>query len=352
VELYSIGVDLGGTNLRVASFDPNRGLRDSVELLTRRHAGRDAVIADLCDAVESLIRKNDARQECAGIGVATPGPMELPEGRLLDPPNLPGWENFELRRELEKRLRQRVVVENDANVAALAECLLGQGKELKLNSLCMLTLGTGVGSGIILNGRIWHGMNGMAGESGHVSIDPQGPICACGTRGCLELSASATGLVRQAREDSVLNPESALAASLRQKSNFTATDLFALAKGGDPNAIHIFEAQGRAIGRALAGLVNSLNLPLYVLGGGVTAAWELFAPRMFAELSQGSSIYRLTDPQRSASKLMAKANTLVVPAKLGSNSGILGACLVPFAADPAPLEKWVSICDQSRFVEA
>jgi glucokinase len=352
VERYSIGVDLGGTNLRVAAFDPSLGLRDSVELLTRRHAGRDAVIADLCDAVESLIRKFAGRQECAGIGVATPGPMELPEGRLLDPPNLPGWENFELRRELEKRLKERVVVENDANVAALAECLLGQGKELKLNSLCMLTLGTGVGSGIILNGRIWHGMNGMAGESGHVSVDPQGPMCPCGTRGCLELSASATGLVRQAREQIALEPGCALAANLHRKPDFTATDLFALAKGGDPNAIQIFAAQGRAIGRGLAGLVNSLNLPLYVVGGGVMAAWELFAPHMFAELRQGSSIYRLTDPQRTGSKYMAKANTLVMPARLGSNSGILGACLVPFGADPASSDTQVSISDQSRFVEA
>ena len=352
MELYSIGVDLGGTNLRVAAYDPSRGVRDSVELLTRRHEGRDAVVADLCDAVESLIRKFGGRQECVGIGVATPGPMELPEGRLLDPPNLPGWENFELRRELEQRLKERVIVENDANVAALAECVLGQGKELKLTSLCMLTLGTGVGSGIILNGLIWHGMNGMAGESGHISVDPDGPMCNCGTRGCLELSASATGLVRQAREQIALEPGCALAANLRQKPDFTATDLFALANEGDPNAIQIFKAQGRAIGRALAGLVNSLNLPLYVLGGGVTAAWELFAPRMFAELSKGSSIYRLTDPDRIASKYATKANTLVVPAKLGSTSGILGACLVPFGADPAWSDTRVSTSDQSRFVEA
>jgi glucokinase len=351
VELYSIGVDLGGTNLRVAAFDPRRGLIDSVELLTRRTAGRDAVIADLCDAVESLIRKFAGRQECAGIGVATPGPMELPEGRLLDPPNLPGWENFELRRELEKRLKERVVVENDANVAALAECLLGQGKELKLNSLCMLTLGTGVGSGIILNGRIWHGMNGMAGECGHISVDPQGSICACGTRGCLEISASATGLVRQAREQIALDPGGALATNLRQKPNFTAMDLSTLANDGDRNAIQIFETQGRALGRGLAVLVNSLNLPLYVLGGGVTAAWELFAAKMFAELSQGSSIYRLTDPQRTTREYMAKANTWVVPARLGSNSGVLGACLVPFGEAPASLETRVSICDLGRFVE-
>jgi glucokinase len=351
VELYSIGVDLGGTNLRVASFDRNNGLRDSIELSTRRQKGRDAIISDLCDAVESLIQKFAGRQECAGIGVATPGPMELPEGRLLDPPNLPGWENFELRQELERRLKRRVIVENDANVAALAECLLGQGKELKFNSLCMLTLGTGVGSGIILNGRIWHGMNGMAGESGHVSVDPEGSLCACGTRGCLELSASATGLVRQARERIAQNPESGLGANLRQKPDFTATDLFDLAKEGDSNAIQIFEAQGRALGRGLASLVNSLNLPLYVLGGGVAAGWELFAPGMFDELIQGSSIYRLTNPQRTTSKCMARANTHIVPAKLGSNSGILGACLVPFGEDSIAAAP-VSSAGHYQFVQA
>jgi glucokinase len=173
----------------------------------------------------------------------------------------------------------------------------------------------------------------MAGESGHVSVDPDGPLCACGTRGCLELSASATGLVRQARERIAQNPESGVGVNLRQKTDFTATDLFDLAKGGDPDAIQIFEAQGKALGRGLASLVNSLNLPLYVLGGGAAAGWELFAPKMFDELIQGSSIYRLTDPQRTAGKYMAKANTHIVPAKLGSNSGLLGACLVPFGED-------------------
>jgi glucokinase len=333
VETFSIGVDLGGTNLRVASYDHSHGLRESIELSTRRQKGRDAVISDLCNAVESLIQKAPVRHECIGIGIASPGPMELPEGRLLDPPNLPGWENFELRQVLQRRLKRAVVVENDANVAALAECVLGRGKEFKLNSLCMLTLGTGVGSGIILNGQIWHGMNGMAGESGHVSTDPEGKLCACGTRGCLELSASATGLVRQAREHIDEHPECRLGENLRQKTDFTATDLFHLARSGDQDAVRIFESQGTALGRGLASLVNVLNLPLYVLGGGAAAGWELFAPKMFEELIQGSSLYRLTDPKRSLDERLARANTHVVSAKLGANSGILGACLVPFCAD-------------------
>jgi glucokinase len=330
---YSIGVDLGGTNLRIAAYSPEDGLKDTIQLATRRREGRDTVLFDLRNAVESLAAGLGGIERCLGICVATPGPMELPEGLLLNPPNLPGWENFQLRRELERCLNRLVIVENDANVAALAECLLGQGSEFKVESLCMLTLGTGVGSGIILNGQIWHGMNGMAGESGHVSVDPDGPFCACGTRGCLELSASATGLIRMARERALLRPDSGPADLIRANADFTALQLFDLAKNGDNDSIRIFETLGEALGRGLSSLVNSLNLPLYVIGGGVASAWEMFAPRMFEVLAQGSSLYRLTDPKRQLGDRMAKADTHVVPARLGSNSGILGACLMPFRVD-------------------
>ncbi len=130
--LYSIGVDLGGTNLRIAAYSREDGLKDVIQLSTRRPNGRDAVIIDLCDAVESLCLRFGGIERCVGIGVATPIPRELPEGRLLNPPNLPGWEDFELRRELERCLKRLVIVENDANLAALAECVLGQGSESTL----------------------------------------------------------------------------------------------------------------------------------------------------------------------------------------------------------------------------
>jgi glucokinase len=166
------------------------------------------------------------------------------------------------------------------------------------------------------------------------------------------LSASATGLVRLARERIAQIPESGLGANLRHKHDFSAIDLFDLAKDGGPGAIQIFEAQGRALGRGVASLVNSLNLPLYVLGGGVAAGWELFAPKAFKELIEGSSIYRLTNPKRTASESMAKADTHIVQAKLGSNSGILGACLVPFGADLIASAAPVTRVGQYQFVQA
>ncbi len=195
MEPYSIGVDLGGTNLRVGVYAENARLLETLNLSTRRHAGRDAVISDLIAAVQTLRKTSGSSYRLAGVGGATPGPMELPEGRLLDPPNLPGWENFPLRSELQRALGIDVQVENDANVAALAECQLGQGEVMGADSLCMITLGTEVGSGIVLRGSIWHGMNGMAGESGHVSVDCNGALRPCGTRGHLELYATANGLV-------------------------------------------------------------------------------------------------------------------------------------------------------------
>jgi glucokinase len=332
LEPCSIGVDLGGTNLRIAAYAQEKGLLETLNLTTRRSVGRNAVIVDLIEAVQALRKTFGSTYSFAGVGVAAPGPMELPEGRLLDPPNLPGWENFPLRSELERALGIDVQVENDANVAALAECLLGQGQVLGVDSLCMITLGTGVGSGIVLRGSIWHGMNGMAGESGHVSVDYNGDLCPCGTRGCLELYASATGLVRMA-EEMITQEESFGLASLHTTSGgLSSGSLFELGRAGDPDAQKIFRRMGVALGRALAGLVNALNLPLYVLGGGVAAAWPLFAQWMFDELAYGSSLYRLTDPLHPPASIAAKAKTHVLPARLGASSGLLGACLLPFTA--------------------
>jgi glucokinase len=166
-------------------------------------------------------------------------------------------------------------VENDANVAALAECVLGQRKGSQIQFVVHGDTRTGVGSGIILNGRIWQGMNGMAGESGHVSIDPEGPMCACGTRGCLELSASATGLVRLA--GNAQNLESGIAANLGQKPDLRRRTCSIWQRGAIPTRFESlrFKAEHSAV--HLASLVNSLNLPLYVVGGGVAAGWELFA---------------------------------------------------------------------------
>jgi glucokinase len=330
---FSIGVDLGGTNLRAAVMQEQGTLADSISLRTRLEDGRDAVIADLCDAVVALQSRHDATGVCVGIGIGTPGPLELPEGILRRPPNLPGWDGFAVRAAIESRLGQAILLDSDANLAALAELRFGAGKRFGVDALCMLTLGTGVGNGIILQGRVWQGMSGMAGEAGHVMVVPEGAPCGCGSRGCLEQYASATALRRMTLEavgGTEARGGSALARLVRENPEFQAKDVALLAEAGDGEAQAIFTEMGRCIGLTLAALVNTLNLPLYVVGGGSAAAWPLFAPAMMQELRVRSYVYRATAPTAEEQMSRDRRKTHVVAAELGAESGLLGAAVLPW----------------------
>ena len=317
----SIGIDLGGTNLRIAAYSSDWEQRGAITTPTRVQDGPRAVLDDMCAAVQQLVVHCGGRENLAGVGVGSPGPLELPAGRLLCPPNLPGFEGLELKTELERRLQVPVFVECDANAAALAECHAGAGKKLGFHSLCMLTLGTGVGSGIIFNGRVWHGFAGMGGESGHVPVYHNGLQCGCGTRGCLEQYASATAIARAGQN-------LVAAKSQNGSGNITARTIFEAALSGDAESQRIYEDVGEALGIGLASLVSTLNLPLYVIGGGVAAAWDVFAPSMFVELERGSYIYRLTKPANPS--VPESGKTYVCPAELGPDSGLLGAAMLPF----------------------
>ncbi len=195
---YAIGVDLGGTNLRIAAVDESGKLLSKTELETGVALGREHVIDDLCRATEAMQAKYKGVSELCGIGVGVPGLIDSESGRLLESPNLPGWSNYDVKGDIERRLGTSVILENDANAAALGEQWLGAGRDFE--SMGMYTLGTGVGGGLVLNGKIWRGWNGMAGELGHCNVEPDGHPCKCGSHGCLEQYASATAVVRMARE--------------------------------------------------------------------------------------------------------------------------------------------------------
>jgi glucokinase len=318
---FSIGIDLGGTNLRIAAFTSEWERRGAITTPTRVQDGPGAVLDDMCTAVHQLVSECGGRQHLVGVGLGSPGPLELPAGRLLQPPNLPGFEGLELKTELENRLQVPVIVECDANAAALAECHAGSGRTSGYQSLCMLTLGTGVGSGIILNGRVWHGFAGMGGEAGHVPVYHDGLLCGCGTYGCLEQYASATAIARAGEKMVRANSRNGFPA-------VTARSIAEAAIAGDTGSQQIYNGVGEALGIGLASLVSTFNLPLYVIGGGVVAAWDLFAPAMFKELERGSYIYRLTKPENPS--VLEKSKTNVLPAELGPDSGLLGAAMLPF----------------------
>src|SRR6185437_1282406 len=195
---FAIGVDLGGTNLRIAAVDASGKQLELITTNTEVKRGRDYVVGEICDAIRVLQEKFRGKYRFAGTGIGVPGIIDMESGTLHESPNLPGWENYPVRDEIERRLGATVILENDANAAALGEKWLGAARDV--DDMCILTLGTGVGGGLVLRGRIWHGMNGMAGEFGHMTIDPDGPRCNCGNLGCIEQLASATAIMRMARE--------------------------------------------------------------------------------------------------------------------------------------------------------
>jgi glucokinase len=339
---FSIGVDLGGTNLRIAAVDVNGHLVEKVTLGTKVSLGRDHVLNDMCDAIQHLSEKYKNSAKMLGIGIGVPGIIDMETGLLRESPNLPGWAEYPVRAEIERRLTTMVILENDANVAAFGEKWLGAAKEH--DDMAMLTLGTGVGGGLVLGGKIWHGMNGMAGEFGHTTVEPEGHPCGCGNRGCLEQYASATAVVRMAREAIAENGSTALARAAHEDAGFSAKSIFNLAIQGDEDAKRIFRRVGRAIGIVLSAMVNSLNLPIYVVGGGVASAWEAFAPSIFDELRHRCMVYAATAPPDPLAQGGGASShvepgpgrkTIITRALLGSDAGLFGAARLPMIAEAA-----------------
>ena len=319
---FAIGVDLGGTNLRIAAVDESGRVLDKVSLGTEVARGRSAVLDEMCAAIKQTSGKLACARKLVGIGIGVPGIIDMGSGMLRQSPNLPGWEDYPVREEIEQRLATRVVLENDANVAALGEKWLGAAKDM--DDVLMLTLGTGVGGGIVLGERIWHGARGMAGEPGHINVVRDGHPCGCGSHGCLEQYASATAVVRLAREAAASGKAPALSQS-DAEGKLTARAVFELAQKGDRPAQEVYKVAGRALGLALAGLVNLLNLPMYVVGGGVSDAWEAFAPAMLEEMGKRSFVYRATAPESAT----PGRKTVIARALLGSDAGLIGAARLP-----------------------
>jgi glucokinase len=298
---YTIGLDLGGTNLRAAAIDRGGTMLDKVAESTNPEQGREVVLADMT-AVINKVRASRPDDALAGIGIGVPGFIRLKEGVITNSNNLACLENFPIRDEIERRLQTRVILENDANAAALGEKWMGAGRGV--DDLVLLTLGTGIGGGIISGGRVLHGFLGMAGELGHITVVPDGYPCGCGNRGCLEKHASATAIT-------------AMAHLLRLGDNLTPKEVRDLAEAGDPRARRVFETMGEMLGIALATLANTFNYPLYLLSGGILPAWEFFAPKMFEVTRQRSFTFRTTD-------------TRIEKATLGNEAGLYGAAYLPW----------------------
>ncbi len=292
---YSIGVDLGGTNLRAAAIDAQGKMLDKIAGSTDLKAGRDVVIDDMVQSIEAL-RARLGEHNLRGVGIGLPGFILIDKGIIVGSNNMPEFENYPVRDEIERRLGAKVILENDANAAALGEKWMGAGREV--DDLVLLTLGTGIGGGIIVSGRVLHGHLGMAGELGHLTVVPNGNPCGCGNRGCVEKHASATAIAAMAR-------------LIGLGHDLTSEDVLqARRQEGNERAKTIFRSMGEALGVALANLINIFNFPLYLLSGGPLPAWDYFAPAMIEEVARRSFTYR-------------HAPTRIEKATLGNEAGLV-----------------------------
>jgi glucokinase len=298
---YSIGLDLGGTNLRAAAISREGEILGKVAASTNLSDGHEALIKDMVDAISSL-RSQFGTATLAGIGVGVPGFIIMKTGVVTDSPNLPFLKNFPIRNVLSDKLGTRVVLENDANAAALGEKWMGAGRGV--DDLVLLTLGTGIGGGIIIDGKVLHGFVGMAAELGHMTVNPTGNPCGCGNRGCLEKHASASAVTT-------------MASLMGLGDHLTAQQVYELAVRGDEKAAEVYRAAGEALGIALANLANAFNFPLYLLSGGMLGAWDYFAPSMFTECRRRSFVFRATE-------------TRIEKAELGHQAGLYGAAYLAF----------------------
>jgi glucokinase len=306
-----IGVDLGGTNIRVAAISMQGTVLRRTKQATDPEAGKDLVIEKLLQMLEAALkREREAGRRPQAVGIGAPGVIFVRRGVIVSSPNLPDWVEVPLKAIVRRRISLPVVVENDANAAAYGEKWVGAGKGA--HSLICLTLGTGVGGGIILNGRVWHGEDGMAAELGHTTVNPDGPQCKCGNTGCLEVYASATGIVREVQRH-LIREDSILKTSFQGREDvFNARDVFRAAKAGDLVCLRVIHQMGRYLGIGIANMVNTFNPQIIVISGGVTAAWRDFIPIVKEEVTVRAF---------KVPRIRAK----IVRAKLGDDAGVIGA---------------------------
>jgi glucokinase len=309
----SFVADLGGTHLRAAAVDQNGKLLHRVKRATPAGGGPAEIVRALVEAAHECEKRCiPDREQISAVSVAVPGTVNFEEGQVVTSPNLPRLNGFPLGAALQSELNLPAIVENDANAAAVGEMWQGSGRGYR--HLVCLTLGTGVGGGIILDGKLWRGADGSAGEIGHIAVDPFAEVpCTCGSRGCLEVYASATAIVRMTREARPRYPTSILDMS----EGLTSAKIFQAGLDGDALALDVFKRMGLHLGIGLASLVNVLNPEIFVIGGGVANGWKLFEKDMNQQV-------------RERAFPLPAQRVKISRAECGDDAGLLGAAWLAF----------------------
>ncbi len=305
-----LGIDIGGTKLAAGVVDVEGRILTRAEVPTQAVEGPERVLGRIVQLAEKVLARSETSHvPVRRIGIGCAGPVDRKAGLILDPPNLPGWTQVPLVEHFEQALGLPVVLENDANAAALGEFRYGAGKGAQ--SLVYLTVSTGIGGGIILDGKIWHGLKDTAGEIGHMTLLPDGPLCGCGNRGCLEALASGPSIVRRARELLAAGRDS----RLRDLGEFTSTDIARLAQEGDLVAGEVWQGAVKFLALGVTAAITILAPERVVIGGGVTRAGDLLFEPLRREV-------------KSRVRLVPMNSVPLLPAALGADVGILGAAAV------------------------
>ncbi|WP_413380189.1 ROK family glucokinase [Alkalihalobacillus sp. 1P02AB] len=322
---WYVGIDIGGTTIKMAFITETGEITTKWEIPTNTEEQGIQIPQDIAAAIRlKLDELGESSQKLSAIGLGAPGFIEMETGFIYKAVNI-GWNDFPLKEILEKETGLRVTVDNDANVAALGEMWKGAGDGA--SDLLCVTLGTGVGGGIISNGKIVHGANGMAGEIGHITAIAEGGVsCNCGKTGCIETIASATGIARLAETGLVQRPESRLQSILVSDGEITAKDVFEAAEAGDSFANEIVEKVSFHLGLVIANLANSINPHKIVIGGGVSKA------------GNGLLTPLTTQFNRFALPRVAESAEIEV-ATLGNDAGVIGAAWLAKISSPTPLNE-------------
>ncbi len=315
---YAIGIDLGGTFIKAGAVSESGEILVQLQTSTRSAEGPEVVVAQISDLVEKLENERGPKDgRAVAVGAGVPGLIKIAEGVVAMAPNLSGWRDVPLRKLLEDRLGRPVSLENDANAAAWGESWVGAGRGVR--SLVLLTLGTGIGGGIVVNNQVWHGSSDTAAEFGHMVIVADGALCGCGQRGHLEAYASAPATVRRFRAAVESGKPSSLASVVAAGGDLSTKRIYDAAKEGDALAQEIFKETARFLALGVVNLMHIINPELVLLAGGMIAAGEMLIKPLREEVAR----IALETP-RDATKIAA--------ATLAGGAGIIGTAGLAFRA--------------------
>lgn len=308
---FYLGIDLGGTNIKSGVVDDDGRPVSSVSVETNADRGPEVGIENLAEAGRLSVKASGLSwNEIQGVGLGSPGTMDIPGGMLLDPPNLPGWRDFPIRERLREALNKQTILQNDANAAAFGEYWSGAGRNTK--SLVMFTLGTGIGCGVVVEGRIVEGRHSHGAECGHIIIQMEGGRqCSCGAYGHLEGYASATALVKRATEALEDEPGSSLQ-DAQSRGILTSRAIAEAADRGDPLAVRLMRETARYLAVGAVSLMHAIDPDIVLFGGGMIAAGQGFLDLIRADIES------LAFP-------IPAAKTRVMYAELGGDAGFIGA---------------------------